>query len=219
MGTEKGNITKNIFMRYFGELQNLLRSYRTSEEGYYVTEIAIYEVPNSDEIEVSFFVQYGPVFNYDGDNSLEGDLLDCRFVYVYSKEGVFKGYKGKDPVSSDIDYNPFKSYLPSFEDFPDPEDPDDGLFQIIQDIIAKCGKLNKPLHSIQFCTISPMWTFDCHPGIRSTGYDGGSAPWAEGKVEGISLTDILDDSFSYAVIAKGCETMKGEYDLIFWVKK
>ena len=217
MGIPSKPLSRAQFMNYFGKLQQLLIDCKAPEDGYFLTEVVIRDVPGRSEIEVTFAVEYGPIANYDGGGDVNAEMLECRFTYVFDKSGNFKTYKGAEPAGN-MDFRPSHVYLPAFEDFPDPEDDEAELFEIIGCIISRCMKCGKPLHTIQFCTTSPEWSYDFYPGTPSRGWDGGEAARFEGDADGLSLTNEMQDDFTYCYTLQPSKEVSSEYDLIFWVK-
>lgn len=217
MGSNSVSLTKSQFMSFFGELGNLLKDSRKPEGCFFLTEVAIRDIYGSDEIEVGFGIEYGPIACRDSYGGVDAEMLDCRFRYIYKKNGDFVKELGTEP-SSFFDFGPRYGYPPAFEDLPDPEDTELNVFCVISNIITKCVKCGKLLNSIQFVASSPEFSYEYNPGTPYKGEDAGEAESFYGEAHGISLTEDMKDSYTYCYTLTPSKAVKGEWELVFWVK-
>lgn len=207
-------IQKDQLNFYFGKLQELLRLCRKKEEGYYLTCVSIKDLPKTNQIEVEFSVEYGPIGVRTSDGIFT-EVESCQLKMIYNKDGSFAGYEGEEPKYNSNNIYPSYFTLPSFEDFPEPEE--DGLFDILSDIIKKCNKCGMPLSTILFYTQSPVLYGEYTSGSPAYEDDGGEAPFFDGTFSGFCLKQDLLDEYNYSFSLVKDTNIKNEYRLIFRV--
>lgn len=213
----KKGVTTNTFLYFFEDIQEWARFYRKPEDGYYLTKVGITDVPETNQILIEFTVVYGQPCIQLCDGSVNNDMEECTFGYLFNKDGSFVDYIGEEPKVQDNVLYPSRFVLPSFVDFPDPEDGE--LFDIIKGVIYKCDIFGTPLRSITFVTSSPSCYGELHSGIPAREDDAGQESSITGHYRGICLKQDMHEGLKYYYYFKNSVAVTGEYDLTFRVSE